>query len=308
MSEQEYVGTTKQVRFFLKCCDPGVYFVYHAAFDLFEFNSGSFTKETTLGYAYGKLLEHLVCSAGIVVSREQLFSVAWPDRVVTQNSLNQAIFYLRQLFGDVDGRVIKTIPRRGYVFNPDHLLSNSDSVVDELEQKFNALSHQPVDTLQVDEVLKEPSHGIGSANNSRVDASLLPSMPVLRKKPVSKELTFKYGLIVFFLVVALAFIYRLYYLLEEQTWFDTKLDVSGEQSVLFVGGDAEDLKKMQLATKVLKQRFFALNHNKSYLIFNKMHSYIDIVCVTPKNQGKFILAHENRVDSISDEQISECVK
>ncbi len=297
----------KQGRFFLKCCEPGAYLVYDPGFDLFEFHSGSFGKHITLGYAHGKLLENLVSCAGVVVTREQLFLAAWPDRVVTQNSLNQAVFYLRQLFGDVDGRVIKTMPRRGYLFNSEYLLSNSDSVVEALEQSVNVLDHQPIDALPFNDIPTEPFHGVGGAKTSPV-ASTVASIPALAKKPFLQVFPFKYGVIVISLMLGLALFYRLYYLWEEKTWFESKLVVGAEQSVLFVGSDAAEVKTIELATEVLRQRFMALGHDKSYLIFNKMHSYVDIVCVSPKNQSKFILVHEERVDSVSDEQISECLK
>jgi DNA-binding winged helix-turn-helix (wHTH) protein len=57
-----------------------------------------------------------------VVTREELLGYAWADRVVSQGSLNQQIYVLRQILGDEKGRqIIQTLPRRGYLFNPDYI-------------------------------------------------------------------------------------------------------------------------------------------------------------------------------------------
>lgn len=72
-----------------------------------------------LGYAGSRVLERLLQNPGEVVSREELLEYGWTDRVVSQGSLNQQIYVLRQLLGDEKGRqIIQTLPRRGYLFNP----------------------------------------------------------------------------------------------------------------------------------------------------------------------------------------------
>lgn len=76
-----------------------------------------------LGFSGSKLLERLLLVPGDVVSREELIAFAWPERVVGQGSLNQQIYTLRQILGDEkDREIIQTLPRRGYLFNPERLL------------------------------------------------------------------------------------------------------------------------------------------------------------------------------------------
>jgi DNA-binding winged helix-turn-helix (wHTH) protein len=73
-----------------------------------------------LGYAGSRVLERLLQNPGEVVSRDELLEYGWTDRVVSQGSLNQQIYVLRQLLGDEKGRnIIQTLPRRGYLFNPE---------------------------------------------------------------------------------------------------------------------------------------------------------------------------------------------
>ncbi|MDF3164525.1 winged helix-turn-helix domain-containing protein [Pseudomonas proteolytica] len=304
MIEQKTMSAVAQRRIFLKCCESGAYLVYDPAFTLFEFEADQFSKETTLGYAYGKLLELLVGAAGEMVTREQFFSVAWPNRVVTQNSLTQAISVLRQLFGDTDGRVIKTIPRRGYLFNTDYLLNSDDPMVSSLELSVNTLNQAPV----------EPSF---LNSHSDVDNELLPGLagaeaayPVNAeiRKSVWLRIPFERALMMVILIVAAFLLYRLYYIWEEKTWFESVSVVNNEQSVLLVASDAFEVTAIKQSTEGLRQRFMALAHGKSYVIFNKMHSYLDIVCVSSKTHPNFILAHEKVVGSISDEQIAECLK
>ncbi len=56
--------------------------------------------------------------AGKAVSKDKLLAAVWPDTVVEENNLNQAISRLRQVLGDdrKDPRFITTITGRGYQF------------------------------------------------------------------------------------------------------------------------------------------------------------------------------------------------
>lgn len=62
------------------------------------------------------VLEHLVCRAGRLVSREELFESVWPDVVVTDDSLTQCLIEIRKALGDEEHQIIRTVPRRGYLF------------------------------------------------------------------------------------------------------------------------------------------------------------------------------------------------
>jgi DNA-binding winged helix-turn-helix (wHTH) protein len=64
-----------------------------------------------------EVLRHLVANAGHLVSKDDLYGAAWPDVIVGDDSLSQCIHELRQLLGDTDRRLIKTISRRGYLLD-----------------------------------------------------------------------------------------------------------------------------------------------------------------------------------------------
>lgn len=55
------------------------------------------------------------------ISKEQILKGVWPDTIVEENNLNQAIFSLRRALGDsaADARYILTLPGRGYRFVAD---------------------------------------------------------------------------------------------------------------------------------------------------------------------------------------------
>ena len=66
-----------------------------------------------------KVMLVLVClaeHAGQMVSKDRLFSAAWPDTAVGDDVLTRAISELRRLFDDdpKQPRVIETIPKAGY--------------------------------------------------------------------------------------------------------------------------------------------------------------------------------------------------
>lgn len=73
------------------------------------------------------VLKFLLENAGRVVSRDDLFEAVWPDRVVTDDSLTQCLIEIRKALGDEKRTLIKTIPRRGYLFDGEVNTEDSHS-------------------------------------------------------------------------------------------------------------------------------------------------------------------------------------
>ncbi len=54
-----------------------------------------------------------------VVTKDELMSLVWPDVVVGEGSLTQAIFEVRRALGDDQHRLVRTVARRGYMLVPN---------------------------------------------------------------------------------------------------------------------------------------------------------------------------------------------
>lgn len=59
-------------------------------------------------------LSFLLRHAGRVVTKDELIAAVWPGLVVTDDSIARCISDIRRALGDVEQRIIKTVPRRGY--------------------------------------------------------------------------------------------------------------------------------------------------------------------------------------------------
>lgn len=59
-------------------------------------------------------LGFLVRHAGHVVTKDELIAAVWPGLVVTDDSIARCISDIRRALGDVEQKIIKTVPRRGY--------------------------------------------------------------------------------------------------------------------------------------------------------------------------------------------------
>lgn len=92
------------------------------------------TSETRrLGEYHFILLETLAKNADTVLSRSFLMTEVWKNRIVGGNSLPTAIHALRVAIDD-DGKqqeIIKTIPKKGYLFNKNYLVITNDQTFPE---------------------------------------------------------------------------------------------------------------------------------------------------------------------------------
>ena len=62
------------------------------------------------------ILKLLVVKPGVLVSRDEIMSAVWPNIAVTDDSLVQCVTEIRRALGDDRHAIIKTVPKRGYVF------------------------------------------------------------------------------------------------------------------------------------------------------------------------------------------------
>lgn len=74
------------------------------------------------------LLHYLVQHPGKLITREKLIKAVWPDVVVTDNSLSQCLAELRKALGDDRHEMVRTVPRRGYLFDEHVVRATSEAV------------------------------------------------------------------------------------------------------------------------------------------------------------------------------------
>jgi TolB-like protein/DNA-binding winged helix-turn-helix (wHTH) protein/Tfp pilus assembly protein PilF len=63
------------------------------------------------------LLLYLVRHPGRLVSRQELHDAVWGRLAVTDDSLTQCLVEIRRVLGDEGRQIVKTVPRRGYLFD-----------------------------------------------------------------------------------------------------------------------------------------------------------------------------------------------
>jgi predicted ATPase/DNA-binding winged helix-turn-helix (wHTH) protein len=61
-------------------------------------------------------LKYLVENPGRLIGKQELIKAVWPDSFVTDDSLVQCTVELRRALEDGEQRLLKTVPRRGYLF------------------------------------------------------------------------------------------------------------------------------------------------------------------------------------------------
>jgi adenylate cyclase len=63
-----------------------------------------------------EVLRHLVENADRLLSKEEIVGAVWPNVVVSDDSLARCMSDVRFALGDAEQCIIKTVPRRGYIF------------------------------------------------------------------------------------------------------------------------------------------------------------------------------------------------
>src|SRR5258705_9372703 len=65
------------------------------------------------------VLRHLLENDNRLISKEALVAAVWPQVVVSDESLARCISDVRAAIADHEHKLIKTVPRRGYLFTAD---------------------------------------------------------------------------------------------------------------------------------------------------------------------------------------------
>ena len=268
----------------IRCQPVGRYALFQPLRQLLVFVDGASESRLTLGFASGRLLELLLFKADVIVTREEIFAYAWPARVVSQNSLNQAVSSLRELLGDEQRRqIIQTIPRRGYLFNSQFLASPEELPV------FSP------DTRETDDI----------------PPLLAPEAPAdaTGKHPQLRWPLLLNTLLMLLLLCSLgSLVWRVDGALLWQPGLVVSTQQQGNQRLLYTAASEAKLAALEAEVAVLRERLLRLADQPGTLVFNRMHDFYDLACIDQDEAVESLLIHNSRLAQVSDQQLLECLK
>ncbi len=240
---------------------------------------GDEAQSIDLGFSGSRVLERLLANCGEVVSRDELLAYAWENRVVSQGSLNQQIYTLRQCLSDDGNRIIQTLPRRGYLFNPQFLEADQTPEPATNEAERAVESAQPT----------EPS----------------PREAAAAPRP-SRAMHWFSGFAALMLVAAgaLAFV-RLPSPVASS--FTHSLDL-GPLHVLYVESTDRLLETLVADTRSLVEAIAQLTDKPARLIVNMSPGFYEIRCLQPDGSINWLKVHKSRLNSVANEQLQGCLK
>src|SRR5579883_2846645 len=73
------------------------------------------------------VLYYLARNPGRIIAKDELIEAIWPNVFVTENSLAQCISDIRLALDDNAQAILKTVPRRGYLFSAPVVEADTDA-------------------------------------------------------------------------------------------------------------------------------------------------------------------------------------
>ncbi|MGZ0717756.1 winged helix-turn-helix domain-containing protein [Pseudomonas palleroniana] len=252
-----------------------VFWPSHNTLVIHEYNN---QRKVELGYSSSRILEILIDRADAIVSRDEIFAFAWPDRIVGQNSLNQAISTIRELLADEEHRaIIQTIPRRGYQFNSEFLAAPGQ-ISDSCENSPTPLASESDLTV---------SH--------------------VRLSWLAARLGTERVLMGLALILATSFLWRIDWGLWLQPDFVKEKDTQGLLTVWYTGANTPEVERLQDSMAPVLARMERLLEVPGTVIFNTMHSFYEILCISGSTV-EFVSVHKSKLANLTDEQLDRCLK
>lgn len=229
-----------------------------------------------LGFSGSRVLERLLQSPGDVVARDELLTHAWSDRVVGQGSLNQQIYTLRQVLADEKQRqIIQTLPRRGYMFNPQYLVSPAG----------------------------EPDAEVTDATPEVIPLDRAVPAPGLRP-PSLRRLKFAAASLC---ILGLLVLSGAFYYTQVRSPVRTAEENLGTLQITYVEDNEQDLQRLISNTRPLAHQLADLATRPIGLMLHMTSGFYELVCVQPEGNSNWLLIHESQVARIPQEQLRKCL-
>lgn len=230
-----------------------------------------------LGFSGSRVLERLLQSPGDVVARDELLTHAWSDRVVGQGSLNQQIYTLRQVLADEKQRqIIQTLPRRGYMFNPQYLVS-------------------PAGEPDADVADTAPQVIAPDTAANPAPAAPLPSPRRLKLAAAS------------LCILGLLGLSGAFYYTQVRSPVLTAEQNVGALQITYVEDNEQDLQRLIRNTRPLARQLADLASRPIGLMLHMTSGFYELVCVQPEGTSNWLLIHESQVARIPQEQLRKCL-
>jgi DNA-binding winged helix-turn-helix (wHTH) protein len=239
-----------------------------------------------LGFSGSRLLERLLRTPGEVVSREELMSYAWEDRVVGQGSLNQQIYTLRHALLDSGSQIIQTLPRRGYLFNPHYLL-HADSLASSVATPAVGAAEQTAQSAEV--------------------AIAAQSMPLPVPASRSAWLTPLLSGTGMLLLLALATLGYRFSASPSGDTFTHSMGV-GALQVTYIDKNQTLLDRLVGETRQLIEHIARSSAAPGRLIVNMSPGFYEIRCLHGDGRINWLKVHKSQLNAIPNEHLMGCLK
>jgi TolB-like protein/DNA-binding winged helix-turn-helix (wHTH) protein/Tfp pilus assembly protein PilF len=116
------------------------------------------------------LLRVLIERRGELLTKDELLSVVWGHVVVTDGALTQCLIDVRRAIGDESQQMIKTVPRRGYIFDVPVVVSDGAPAIDRRTESGTPSDRRELDHARPQSHLRRLRRGLVAA----MLASLVP--------------------------------------------------------------------------------------------------------------------------------------
>lgn len=252
-----------------------------------------------LGFSGSKVLERLLQTPGEVVSREELLQYAWHDRVVSQGSLNQQIYTLRQLLHDERQReIIQTLPRRGYMFNPGYLLQITHET-----EPAPAPAEEPAEPASLAVPASVPALEDPAPSQQPAPARLAPASSALRSWRQRLPMALAAGVLGLSLIGAV----RVYQPPELRAMATETLHL-GQLDILLVEDNAQQLAELKRNALVFRDQLARVAHRPADLLMYSSADFYEVICLQPDGRANWLMVHQDQVGRVSDQQWRRCLQ
>jgi DNA-binding winged helix-turn-helix (wHTH) protein len=241
-----------------------------------------------LGFSGSRVLERLLLVPGEVVSRDELMTHAWEGRVVGQGSLNQQIYTLRQALFDGRNQIIQTLPRRGYLFNPQYLII--DQAARTIDPPVVAIAEEAEPLMVELPVASAP-------------ATTEQPKPARQRRSWQTLALAGSGMMVLLGLATLGF-----RLASTSAPSFTQTVEAGPLEVLYVEESQRQLDSLIKETRHLVDTLADMGAKPARLIVNMSPGFYEIRCLQGDGRVNWLKVHKSKIQTIPSDHLRECLQ